>query len=301
MFKIGNFYYPDGGGAFWENLSIAIIGAFIGFSGALFIFWKSTNSTRNEEKRKNKIYLINRIEFLSLLLADVLKTSKLQIEKYIEQGKSINENPYEIHIVGVPATNQIARLQAIDSQNLYEGFRIVFSDSTKVTELYNNFFYQIDFLEKSLEEQLTANIKNIESLAVDQEKMRIAVNQLYSDFPKYFRDPAMNPMFSLQFEKFEFYIGTGRLDIRDFHENFLIPLFLKIREIVTEDLENQSNLLGSIRSVTTIIEHFKFNNKNYADTDALGIEGDLKECLKYLEIFNSDTIKKITKSKLTFE
>lgn len=288
MFKIGNFYYPDGGGAFWENLFVAVIGAFVGFGGALLIFWIGIRKNRKEDQHKADIYLINRLEFLCLLLEGVLKNSKLQIENYIKQAKEINRNPYKICPVSILASNQIPRLQAIDSQDLYIGFRYLFEDTAKVRDLYNQFFYQIDFLEKSLDQLMQASINNIKGIAIDQETMRVSVNRLYSDFPRYFKDQKLKPLLLEQLVEFNSYIGTGELDIKKFHEKFLIPLFLKVSKIETEDQENQNNLLGSIRSVTTIIEHFKDNNKDYADTDALVVKKDLAECLEKLTGYHSD-------------
>ena len=288
MFKIGNFYYPDGGGAFWENLLVATIGAFIGFGGALLIFWISIKKNRNEEKTKKEVYLLNRVDFLVLLIEGVIKSSKVQIANYVKQGNQIIENPYEISMLTVPASNQIKRLQNIDSQDLYQGLRYLFENGESTTDIYNQFFYQVDFLEKSLEQLFLANINNIKSIADDQETMRLAVGRLYSDFPRYFKDQKLKRFLLTQLEVFNKYIDTGKLDIRDFHEKFLIPLFNQVKMTETEDYENLTNLLAAIRNATTIIEHFKDNNLNYAKTDALAIENDLKECLERLEKYNSE-------------
>lgn len=89
MFKIGNFYYPDGGGTFWENLFISLISAIIGVVIAWRIFKKTLKHEKKVDEDKRRIYLLGRMRFLAILLKDVVSTTEKQIEKFILQAEEI--------------------------------------------------------------------------------------------------------------------------------------------------------------------------------------------------------------------
>ncbi|RZJ79955.1 MAG: hypothetical protein EOO20_26415, partial [Chryseobacterium sp.] len=136
MFKIGNFYYPDGGGAFWENLFISIASALLGVAFAWIIFKKTIQHDKKEDEYKKQQYLIGRMRFLSILLKDVIDTTDKQIENFITQAEDILINPYEIHLVKILASNQLKRLANIDSQDIFEAYLFLFENDQQTVQAY---------------------------------------------------------------------------------------------------------------------------------------------------------------------
>ena len=290
MFKIGNFYYTDSSSSFWESLFITLFGTSLGIYFAWRIFKKTIENNRNEDRIKLEDYLKNRMRFLSLLLKEVASNSRRQAEKYAEQGIEITRNPYAISMVSILASNQIHRLKSIDSQDIFEGFTFLFGDSETEIKKYTNLLHQIDFLEKSLEQILEANISNIRAIGDAQEQMRIKTDNLYSKFHNYCY-PDGKPfgnIWKMYFDKFNSFIGTGELDIKKFHENFLIPLFDDVKNLQSVDPDHQANFLTVIREITTVIEHYKINNLHYAEIEALKLADELKEGLEKLENYSED-------------
>src|SRR5690606_35380153 len=134
-----------------------------------------------------------------------------------------------------------------------------------------NMLYQIDFLDKRMHQLMQSNEKNILSIAQDQEQMRLSVNDLYSRFPEFY-DFLGKEKYYATMESFNKYIGTGEVDIRSLHNEFLIPLFKEVQQMQESDqnrIAMQGDLLILIRSCTSRIEHFKVNNINYAEEGAM--------------------------------
>ncbi len=294
MFKIGNFYYPDGGGAFWENLIISILGTLLGAGFAWLFFKKTLESNRAEDKVKYEKYLKSRMKFLLSLIKEVIKYSEKQIEEFEIQARSIIENAYKIHVLKLIASNQISRLKAIDSQDIFEAFIFLFKNEEDVIDQYNKLLYHIDYLDKSFEQICNANDLNITNMNLDYEKMRISANTLYSNFIKYTEDSSMHDIKKVRLQEFDYFIYNGELDIKNFQENFLIPLFENVEAVNTHNRENKNNFIISIREVTTTIDHFRGSNEHYALNTALKLKIDLKECLLILGSFQEkieETIK----------
>jgi hypothetical protein len=284
MFKIGNFYYPDGGGTFWENLFISVISAIIGVIIAWIIFKKTVKNEKKVEEAKKEDYLIGRIRFLIILLKEVISTTEQQIENFILQGETILINPYEYHLVKILASNQLNRLKNIDSQDIFEAYIFLFDNNQKTIKEYISLLNYLDFLDQRLNQAFTSNEGNIKIVAKRQDQMKVYADRLYSDFPKFCEaDTAMKIIWEAHFPIFETYIGNGRVDIQNLHLNFLLPLFDAVKSIETEKKDNQQLFIASIRNITTTIEHYKSNNFYYGVDEALKLKYDLKKCLVLLK------------------
>lgn len=278
-----------------SDLSIAIIGALIGLGGAFYIFQETIQANRKIDREKQEEYQRNRMRFLVNLLHEVLERSKEQISHFETQGKSIEDNPFKIHYPQLLASNQMDRVKSIDSQSVFEGYVLLFGDSEETVKSYNSMLYQIDFLDKRMDQLMQSNETNIMSIAQDQEQMRLSVDDLYSRFHEFY-DFLGKEKYYATMESFNKYIGTGEVDIRSLHNEFLIPLFKEVQQMQESDQDRiamQGKLLIFIRSCTSRIEHLRVNNINYASEEALKVRSELDEVFVNLEDIKSQLLKKL--------
>lgn len=297
MFKIGNFYYPDGGGTFWENLFISVLSAAIGVIIALRIFKKTIRHEKKVDEDKRRDYLIGRMKFLALLLKEVISTAEKQIENFLSQGEEILSNPYEYHLVKILASNQLKRITDIDSQDIFEAYIFLFENDQITINKYIKLLNYLDFLEQRLKQAFASNESNIKLIGKRQDQMKIYVDGLYSDFPKFCEsDPSMDVVWTDYSPVFETYVGSGRVDIRKLHNNFLIPLFEKVKSINAQDKGNQKLFIASIRNATTTVEHYKLNNFRYGIEEALMLKHELENCLIQLKNYSKEIEAKLVNS-----
>ncbi|MFF5380406.1 hypothetical protein [Pedobacter suwonensis] len=297
MFKIGNFYYPDGGGTFWENLFISVLSAAIGVIIAWRIFTKTIRHEKKVDEDKRRDYLIGRMKFLAILLKEVISTTEKQVENFLLQGEEILNNPYEYHLVKILASNQLKRLTDIDNQDIFEAYIFLFENDQITIRKYISLLNYFDFLEQRLKQAFASNESNIRAIGKRQDQMKIYVDELYSNFPKFCHtDPSMNVIWADYFPAFETYVGSGRVDVQKLHNDFLIPLFKKVKSINANDKVNQNSFIANIRNATTTIEHYKLNNFRYGIEDALILKSDLEGCLIQLKNYSKEIEEKLVNS-----
>lgn len=272
------------------DLSIAIIGSAIGLGGAFLIFKITIIDNRRSDKKKEERYLRNRIRFLSNLLDEVLKSTEIQIQYFENQGEAIKANPYQHHLPVLLANNQLDRLKGIDSQDLFEAYLLIFKDTDETIKKYNSLLYSVDFLDKRMTQIMVANESNVATLVERFGLMRNYVNELYSRFASFYDLLGKDEYFIIM-TQFNTYIGTGEVDVRSLQEDFLVPLFKKIKELQVDKkyIVDQGNLISLIRSATTHIEHLKKNHLNYVNNESLQIRNDIEETVQAL----SDILKEL--------
>lgn len=286
MFKIGNFYYPDGGGTFLENLAIALLAACVGLIGAWLIFKKTLSNNRNEQNKNRENYLDGRLRFMTVLLDKVIIFSEKQIEEYIIQAENILSNPFEFHKVRLYASDQLKRLKEIDSQDIFEAYIDFFGNNQGAINEYLKFLDYIDFLDHKLANIHQINQNNIEHLYTYQQRMKVHIDELYSHFYKFCHDdPHFINIWNEEFPKFTEYNNSQPLNIREFTENYLKILYDKVKVVTTENTDNQTKFLCDIRLPINIIEHYKLNNEDYARAEALTLKSKLSVTLKKLKEF----------------
>lgn len=131
---------------------------------------------------------------------------------------------------------------------------------------------------------MDANESNVKTLVEEFGLMRNCVNELYSRFASFYNLLGKDEYFAIMTD-FNTFIGTGEVDVKSLHENFLVPLFTKIKGLHVDDdfIELQGYLIILIRNATTQIEHLKRNHLNYATNESLQIRYDLQETVQTLE------------------
>lgn len=294
MFKIGNFYYPDSGGSFWTDLFISLFSTAIGVLFAWFIFRRTIKHEKQTDDLRKEEYLIGRMRYLLILLKEVISTTEKQAENFVLQAENILANPYEYHLVKILASNQLERLTKIDNQDVFEAYTFLFDNNQTTVKEYVKLLNYFDFLEKRLSQAHTSNESNTKTVGNRQDQMKIYVDQLYSDFPKFCNaDPAMKIIWEKHFPIFDSHIGSGRVNVEKLHTQFLIPLFENVKSLNAEDKENQRLFIASIRSATTTVEHYRNNNFNYGVDEALNVKRDLQDVLTSLKVYSKNIKEKL--------
>lgn len=273
--------------AYFSNLSIAIIGAGIGVLGSLYIFRQTIEKDKLKEEQKREDYLASRFKLTTELLKDVLKQSNDQADKYIEQGDKIKENPYNFHYVQLLASNQMARLQNIDSQDLFDAFIDRFGDSDETINKYKDFFGHVDFVSKSLEMTFSSNDRNIKNLGQDQEKLRLLIDTFYSNYFILKNSSETIPEIKVIMDKywmpFQEYIGSGPVDLQKMNREFFVPLFEEVKKSSADNNVSGAHILVSLRGITTLMHHIAINNTHYAEYTALVLKNNLQKSIAFLE------------------
>ncbi len=279
---------------FYSDLTIAVIGSAIGILGSLYIFRKTIKKDKDKEDQKRKDYLEGRLKWTNELLKDVIIQAKNPSEKYTEQGNSIITNPFKYYVVEILASNQIDRLQRVDSQDLFDAFLNKFGDGEATIKKYKTFLNKVDFLSKLLEMAFRSNEENIENFGKEQENLRLKIDAFYSNFVNLKTDPQLSPdirnVMSKYWEEFQKYIGTGEADLQEMYIIFFIPLFDKIKNLSSNDNVSGSKILLIIREITTLMHHMSGNNLYYAKRDALTLKARLEDSINSLDGLSNELI-----------
>lgn len=277
---------------YFKDLSIAIIGAGIGVYGAWYFFRQTLENDKIKEEQKRKIYLLNRLKWTKELLKDVIKQANDQADKYIEQGNEIKANPYKIHFVQLLASNQMERLQSIDSQDLFDAFIDQFGDNIETVKKYKDFLSKIDFISKSLEMTFNWNDRNIQNLGQDQEKLRLLIDTFYSHFLSLKNSsesiPVVEAIMSRYWKSFQDYIGSGPVDLQKLNNDFLVPLFNEVKAVSSENNVSSGHIIVPLRDITTLMHHVAINNTHYADDTAIVLKANIQEPIAFLETLLND-------------
>lgn len=273
---------------YFSDMTISVFGAFIGIGGALWIFNQTLEKNREADENKKNNYLKNRLMFTSNLLDSVLIQMSRQIDMFMDQAERIFDNPFEIHVVQIFASNQMDRLLNIDSQDLFEAFLLKYGNNESTIKKYKEFLGHIDFVAKSSTGIFDSNEKNVFNIGEDHENVRKAINLFYDRYLLIADDKTTNiHIKSIMYKYwplFQTYIGTGKVDLKDLNDKFLVKLFLEVRKESINLRINSNHILSAIRDSTTLLHHIQGNNMYYASNDALKLKHRLADSIAYLQL-----------------
>lgn len=98
-------------------------------------------------------------------------------------------------MVQILASNQLKRLTNIDNQDIFEAYTFLFKNDQTTIKQYISLLNYLDFLEQRLAQVFTSNESNIKTVGNRQDRMKIYVDRLYSDFPSFCtKDASMKVM-----------------------------------------------------------------------------------------------------------
>ncbi len=156
-FQSGELKAVAGGFNFW-TLFNAVVGSFLGFLGAYFLFNENQKKTRERDERIRLQTFNDKYNYLLLLLKKVPSKIKSQSNHFKNFADEIRANPYKIHTPIFVVNTQVPRLvENKDGESFFLAFinqGILKERPTQIEEfewLFSHIDYYHTVLEQSLE------------------------------------------------------------------------------------------------------------------------------------------------------
>lgn len=271
---------------YFSDLSIAVIGAGIGILGSLFIFRQTIENDKIKKESKHKHLLRRRLLWTTELVKSVCENSKIQAEEYFIQGEDILINPYAFHYVKLIASNNLDRIQKVDSQLLLEAFLDRLGDNVDTVNKYKDFINKIDFVFKLFNQTFDSLENHRNSFSLHQSNVKSLIDKFYTNYLSLEYSTLTHPSIQIVMAKywpiFQNYIGTGLVDIQKMNNEFFVPLFQEVKSVTIAARINSDHIISEIRGITVLLSDIATSNQYYAINDAMPLKGKLKASIDSL-------------------
>lgn len=162
-----------------ENLinesSSVLTSLFVTFSGTLFGFYGAFRISQHSDKiqklqdlqNKNEFYK-GRLKYMSYLIDSCLDILNKQFDKIEKLAKKIEEKPTEQHLLELLASNDLKRLQKMDSQEIFNAYYSIIPESEDKIKDYKNIYGSIDYLYLEMNQTFESIIRRNDFVHKDQ-------------------------------------------------------------------------------------------------------------------------------------
>lgn len=303
IFRFGEHYYQEPVNSFLVSLFIALIGSFLGILGALYVYRTSIKKDERNKLKKTQINFINRLKYFNLLIENIINNTNKQVDNYLRLAKTINESPYDYHLINLIAFNDITRIDQMDSEEIFRAYLYLFGEEDENIKDYKNIYSSIDFLDERLKQQINSQEKHISFIHKDQTIVKDLINGLSGDIETIlFRrrreindeETYINDSVVKNLNKF---LNKYRSLVKEkaklfqYETEFSKPL----KESLLNDFKNYNFtdfLVNKSDKVAVLLEHIRFNSICYAK-DVDRIKEQVKEPIEKLSERNKQIEKKI--------
>lgn len=272
--------------SYFSDLSIAVIGAGIGILGSLFIFRQTIENDKIKEESKHKHLLRRRLLWTTELVKSVCENSKTQAEEYFIQGEDILINPYAFHYVKLIASNNLERIQMVDSQLLLEAFLDRLGDNADTVNKYKDFINKIDFVFKLFNQTFDSLENHRNSFILHQSNVKSLIDKFYTNYLSLEYSPLTHPSIQEVMAKywpiFQLFIGPGKADLKRMNNELFVPLFEEVKAATIARSINSDHIISEIRGITVLLSDIAGSNQYYAISDAMPLKGKLKASIDSL-------------------
>lgn len=169
---------------FIGNLLVEMFAAFIGFGGALYLFYRESNRERKEEKRKKEQIESDKINYLKSLMHSAKSNITLQLDQLEINNKKILENPIYIYQPKLLPLEELERLQNfLNDSETYHAYINTYGTGIEHTEKYRISTSAIDYFKNQFKE-----LRPIHYLESDYNRKinyKQLFDQLYDNVGKY--------------------------------------------------------------------------------------------------------------------
>ncbi len=288
--------------SFAPDLFITVIGSFLGFLGALLIYrFQIKNSEKNKDKER-LTDIIYRFKYFNLAISNVTKSCKTQIKNYEELADNIKKKPHEIHLVKLIAFNDFQRISQMDSQEIFKAFIHLFGENDSSVRQYHSIYKSLDFIELSLNQQISSLEKNHQYLHNDQTRVKDMINGLSDDIASALfqlakendkRDYSNDPFVQMLEEKLNKFkeLAIKKASLYEFETDFSKPLREVLIKCFREHIPTDF-LVDKSRKAAVLLEHIKFNSLEFAK-QIEKIYGDQIKAVQELEEVNNEIDRRI--------
>jgi hypothetical protein len=146
IFKFGEHYYNSDDNSFWIQFGLTILGGFLGFGFALYIYYISIKREKKEQDNNLTIANKNKLKYHKLLIENLIKSTENQINsinKYkINQEKDLlNAIPPRLVI-----TNDFKRLIFLN-KDVFDSFNHINKNNNNWIEYLKKIHTTTDYIE----------------------------------------------------------------------------------------------------------------------------------------------------------
>lgn len=290
IFRFGKHYYLEGASSFWETLIITIIGAFVGILGSLYIFRKTIRHDHEASLLSRESYLKDRLFFLSLLLEDALEAVAKQKGYFFEQGEIIKGSPFELTLPKLAVSEHLNRIRTIDSQDVFQGFTLLFGSDENNIKKYKEFLGRLDFIDQRLQQVMVSNEKHIKTSIELRTKFKSIADNFYSIMPGLIA--VDNLLYEKYLDIFNQLLLEKPLNIENFYNEFCVSMFEEVKQ--QPPTEVVQRFIYEIRTLTTTLDELRYNNLYYVDSEISVLEKEIQPQLEKLLEFNKEIKEKLS-------
>lgn len=252
-------------GSFWISLIVTIIGTLVGFFGALYLSkWTDRKQINNEKKAREDRYK-DRLKYLSQLIdASLLKLND-QLDNFEELAGDLIQDPAEQHRLKIKASNNLQRLQNMDTEEVFHAYYLVIPENTNKIKDYKNIYSCIDFLYLRLKQAVESADKNVNFTYRDQMFIKEIVDHLSNVIYLKIKDLEKDDLKDSTVYKFLVHnhqeymkLIEDNSNIGNYEKDFLVPFGEELRkEFSTNDFFNE--LIGLTSKAMVRFNHIKVN------------------------------------------
>ena len=253
-------------GDFFSSAFVEILGAFVGFGGALFLFYKQNRKDEIDaradklEEEKSKMEYINSINEMSL--RDIEGQMKM-IKEYIDETK---KNPLYLAPLGYSTTGNLERLKnVVDNPLYYEAYISQIGRTEENTKNYKNLIVSSDYFLNQFGE-----LRKIEANKADY-KRKIEYKQLFDEakkllvnFGESFVD-TNNPIYKDIGDVIYNYETKKIHENFESHQNLLIEPARKLLMSKYYEHESAKECLNLLSNATQVYNDIKLQNLYHID------------------------------------
>jgi len=282
-------------GSFWMSFFVTVLGTAIGFSGAYYLTRLTAKKQKEKEKQqKNDLYK-DRLTYMTQLIETCIDIIKRQIDKYEELAKEINEAPTEQHFLKLIASNDLQRLQSMDTEEVFHAYHLIIPESIDKILDYTNIYSSIDYLYLSIKQTIDSVDKHVNYVHRDQmyikekiENLDIEVikwiKQIEVDRPADFNELAEYNFLILYHNKYQSLIKETAL-IAKIESDFLLPFGNELRQHY--DKSPFFSELNSLITQSAIkFNHVRLNSTAFSSV-LVELRKELSESIEKLEKINT--------------
>lgn len=215
------------------NLLVTFSATLLGFLGAFFIAkWTYQQQVKKDDELKIHRYK-ERLRYLGQLIESSISTIDKQLENFETLAKEIQEKPAEQHFLKLTASNDLQRLQNMDTSEVFQAYYQIIPDNSEKDKDYRKIYSFIDFLSMNQKQTIESTEKQVNFVYRDQlfvmQKIEQLTNQAYHWIKIIERENPDNynlfPEYTFLISHHQNYMKLIEQQVRfkELEENFLIP------------------------------------------------------------------------------
>lgn len=258
---------------FFVTVIVTVIGTGIGLWGA---FWLANRTYKKQLKKEFEAKLDrykDRLQYMVQLIESAIKTVGKQTDNFEALAKEYKQDPTEKHFLRLIASNDLHRLQNMDTEEIFQAYHQVVPDNPEKNDDYKKIYGYIDFLFMSQKQTIESTEKQISFVYRDQMFIKKTIEKLTNQMYKWIKRIEKEESTFQSLGKYSFLVHfhmiytelieeqskLGRIE-----EEFLIPFGqLLLKDFKYEDYFGEIHNLASKAIIR--FNHLKMNSDNFAN------------------------------------